>query len=140
MRLNADTFLGLTVPRIISATAWFSLIMAMLAWAYLGGWWALSYALGAMWMMANFALLAAVIVLLTSSPRRSKAFLFIVICAKIAVVSVVLYWVFQIPNLRHLGLAMGITTLLVVIFLKAVGAAAFPTRQPPPDTQDETSR
>jgi hypothetical protein len=129
MRLNADILTSLTIPRIIIATAWFSLLMALLAWTYLGGWWALSYALGAMWMTANFALLAAVIILVTSRQRLNKLFLFSIICAKIAAVLVVLYWIFQIPNLRHLGLAMGITTLLVVILLKAIGAAFFPPRE-----------
>ena len=140
MRLDADTFLSLTVPRVITATAWFSALMAMLAWAYLGGWWAFSYVIGSAWMMANFALLAAVIILVTSRPKLNKLFLFTIICAKIAVVSVVLYWVFQIPNLRHLGLAMGITTLLVVILLKAVGAAVYPASKPPAETDNETSR
>ncbi len=135
MRLNADTFLSLTVPRIILATGWFSALMALLAWAYLGGWWAFSYVIGSAWMMANFALLAAVIILVTSRPKLNKLFLFTIICAKIAVVSVVLYWVFQIPNLRHLGLAMGITTLLVVILLKAVGASAFPPRHRPTEPE-----
>jgi hypothetical protein len=135
VRFTADTFLSLTVPRILLATAWFSALMALLAWAYLGGWWAFSYVIGSAWMMANFALLAAVIILVTSRPKPNKLFLFSIICAKIAVVSVILYWVFQISNLRHLGLAMGITTLLVVILLKAVGASAFPPRHRPTEPE-----
>lgn len=113
--------------------------MALLAYVYLGSWWAVSYALGVLWMAANYALLAAIIILLTSRPKPNGLFLFIVICAKIAAISIVLYWVFQIPNLRHLGLAMGITTLLVVILLKAVGAALFSTRKRASD-DNETSR
>ena len=135
MRITSDTFLSLTVPKILLATGWFSALMALLAWAYLGGWWAFSYVIGSAWMMANFALLAAVIILITSRPKLNKLFLFTIICAKIAVVSVVLYWVFQIPNLRHLGLAMGITTLLVVILLKAVGASLFPSRHRPTESE-----
>jgi len=39
------------------------------------------------------------------------------------VVFAVLYWIFQLRQLNPLGLVAGITTLLVVILLKAAGNA-----------------
>ncbi len=136
---RADTTDGFTVRRVIVTTTWFSALVTLAIWAYLDGWWAFSYAVGSAWMMLNFVVLAGLLRLITALPSLSKLFIFTLICAKIAVVFIALYWLFQIRELRPLGLVAGITTLLVVILLKATGQAIF-QRPDSGEIRDEQSR
>jgi hypothetical protein len=136
---RADTTDRFTVKRILFTTTWFSALVALAIWAYLDGWWAFSYAIGSVWMMLNFVALAGLLRLITALPSASKLFIFTLICAKIAVVFIALYWLFQIRELRPLGLVAGITTLLVVILLKATGQALF-KRPDSGEIRDEQSR
>lgn len=115
-----------TVKRIAASTLWFSLVVAVAAFAYFKDpWVAISYLIGSAWMTANFILLAWLLMLLTTRFRPKTWFIFAVFCAKILVVFAVLYWIFQIRQLNPLGLVAGITTLLVVVLLKAAGNAIF---------------
>ncbi len=113
----------LTVRRIAVSTLWFSLVVGVAAYAYFGLWPAVSYLIGGAWMTANFLLLAWLLKLLTTRFRPNLWFILSVLCAKILVVFAVLYWIFQLRQLNPLGLVAGITTLLVVILLKAAGNA-----------------
>lgn len=123
MGQSPDTAGRLTVRRIVVSTIWFSAAVTLAAYAYFGFWPAVSYLIGGAWMTANFILLAWLLRLMTTRFRPSLWFILFVFCAKILIVFAVLYWIFQIRQLNPLGLVAGITTLLVVILLKAAGSA-----------------
>jgi len=133
---RADTADRFTVRRIIISTLWFSAVVTLAIWAYLDGWWAFSYAIGSVWMVISFLALAAMLRVFTTAMKPSMLFIFTLICAKIAVVCIALYWLFQIRELRPLGLVAGITTLLVVILLKAIWQSLF-VRPDSRETRDE---
>jgi len=123
--------------RIVAATAWFTGTAALAAWAYFGSWWALSYLIGSLWMTLNFLALALLLSFILARRYGGRLFILLLMCAKIAVLYIALYWVFQLQRLDHGGLVAGITTLLVVILLKAVGQAAFPALPASGNTDDE---
>ncbi len=125
-----------TVRRIIISTLWFSAVVTLAIWAYLDNWWAFSYAIGSVWMVISFLALAALLRIITTVMKPNMLFIFTLICAKIAVVCIALYWLFQIRELRPLGLVAGITTLLVVILLKAIWQSLF-ERPDSRETRDE---
>jgi len=114
--------------RIIFATAWFSLAVAFAVWGKWGGSLALSYLVGSVWMMLNFAALAYLLSLLTAHKVRLRLFIFVVVYAKIAAIYVVLYLLFRTNWFDHLGLVAGISTLLMVVLFKALGYAWFASR------------
>ena len=136
---KADVTDRFTVRRIIISTLWFSALVALAIWAYLDGWWAFSYAIGSVWMVISFLMLAALLRIITTVMKPSMLFIFTLICAKIALVCFALYWLFQIRELRPLGLVAGITTLLVVILLKAIWQSLF-MRPDSRETRNEQSR
>jgi hypothetical protein len=123
MAPTPDTAGGLSVRRIVISTLWFSAALAVAAYGYFGFWPAVSYLVGSAWMTANFVLLAWLLTLMTTRFRPSLWFILFVFCAKILIVFAVLYWIFQLRQLNPLGLVAGITTLLVVVLLKAAGSA-----------------
>lgn len=124
MGQSPDAVGRLTVRRIAVSTLWFSAAVAVAAYAYFDSFWvAVSYLIGSAWMTANFILLAWLLKLMTTRFRPKPWFIFFVFCAKILIVFAVLYWIFQLRQLNPLGLVAGITTLLVVVLLKAAGSA-----------------
>ena len=136
---RTDTTDRFTVRRIVLSTLWFSAVVTLAIWAYLDGWWAFSYAIGSVWMVISFLTLAAMLRVITTVMKPSMLFIFTLICAKIALVCIALYWLFQIRELRPLGLVAGITTLLVVILLKAIWQSLF-GRPDSRETRNEQSR
>ena len=139
MGARTDTTDRFTVRRIIISTLWFSAVVTLAIWAYLDGWWAFSYAIGSVWMVISFLALAAMLRVITTVMKPNMLFIFTLMCAKIALVCIALYWLFQIRELRPLGLVAGITTLLVVILLKAIWQSLF-ARPDSRETRNEESR
>lgn len=119
---------ALSWRRIIIATAWFSLAVGFALWSKWGGRLALSYTVGSVWMMLNFWALAYALGLLTTYEVRNRLFIFAVVYAKIGLIYLILYWLFRVKWFDHLGLVVGISTLLMVILFKALGFMWFVSR------------
>ena len=109
--------------RILLSTSWFSLLIAFALFGIYGGRFALSYLVGVAVMGLGFLLLWLIILGMFSRKIRSVFLVIFAVFAKILLFFGLLYYLFTSGKLDHLGLILGLSTLWVVIVLKAIAFA-----------------
>ena len=89
---------------------------------FLGLGFGFSFAVACLWLALNFSALAWGIGALTSGQRVSRLFIFAVVCAKIPVSYLILFWMYRADYLEPVGLTVGLSTLPVVLFVRGLWA------------------
>ena len=112
---------------IVRAILLLGLVMGLVLGLVFGSELGFSLFAGALWGALNFALLSWLLSLLRpandAASRPPRWFIFVLVCAKIPASYFILFWIFTRDYLSPAGLAAGLTTLPVVLFVYGLHSA-----------------
>lgn len=111
------------VRKIVSAGVFIAVFWGIFLSAY--EWrFGLGFTLAAFWSILSYAGIYLIVRVWFSKTPRRIPLLILLICAKIPVLYFLLFELFAHPAyFNHLGLVVGMSLALMVVFLKALGAA-----------------